>query len=145
MPFSLSSYLYRGYLHSDSICCRCAEPRRAAVAIVLRIVPPPDFSLPSISPEPPGLTEFFQLDWVNAPKSRAEILFIHRRKGDGSETNRFSKEAHVAFPGGRVEEGDEGGHYTGKLMAFFCHNAQFIQLFFYPFDSYETNLGRNWP
>lgn len=76
-------------------------------------MPPPDFS-PAPSPEPSGLAEFFQLDWVNAKGSRAEILFIHRRKGDGGpESTRFSKEAHVAFPGGRMEEGDEGGHYTG--------------------------------
>ncbi|GJJ09511.1 hypothetical protein Clacol_003734 [Clathrus columnatus] len=87
------------------------EPRRAAVAIILRILPPPDYPLP-ISSGPSNLADFFKLDWVNAKESRAEILFIHRRKGDISEINRSSKEAHVAFPGGRMEEGDEGGHYT---------------------------------
>ncbi|KAF8499465.1 hypothetical protein JB92DRAFT_2981477 [Gautieria morchelliformis] len=88
------------------------QPRRAAVAIILRVVPPPGYSDSPRSSKPPGLAEFFQLDWVNARGARAEILFLHREKGDGTEATRAAKEAHVAFPGGRMEDGDEGGLYT---------------------------------
>ena len=34
--------------------------------------------------------------------------------GSGPNT----REAHVAFPGGKTEEGDEGGLYTGELITF---------------------------
>ncbi|KAH9836508.1 uncharacterized protein C8Q71DRAFT_857742 [Rhodofomes roseus] len=93
------------------------QPRRAAVALIIRVVPPPSYNLP---PEPtPGLTEFFQLDWVNAPGARPEILFLRRDKPDvTADAGRMSgsgprtREAHVAFPGGKAEEADEGGMYT---------------------------------
>lgn len=32
--------------------------------------------------------------------------------GSGPNT----REAHVAFPGGKTEEGDEGGLYTGEFL-----------------------------
>ncbi|KAF8592048.1 hypothetical protein K439DRAFT_1626547 [Ramaria rubella] len=87
------------------------QPRRAAVAIILRVVPSPQHLHSSLSSsDRPGLTEFFALDWVKASGSRVEILFLHREKGEGPEA--AAKEAHVAFPGGRMEEGDEGGLYT---------------------------------
>ncbi|KAI0080050.1 hypothetical protein K474DRAFT_1689478 [Panus rudis PR-1116 ss-1] len=96
------------------------QPRRAAVALIIRVSPPPN--LPSTSknvPQATSLTEFFQLDWVNAPGARPEILFLRREKPDGNaDGGRMSgsgpntSEAHVAFPGGRTEEGDEGGMYT---------------------------------
>ncbi|TCD61148.1 hypothetical protein EIP91_008842 [Steccherinum ochraceum] len=105
------------------------QPRRAAVALILRVTPPPtfnNFSSPSQSPSAspsqnpaPSLTEFFKLDWVNAPGARPEILFLRREKPDGSTDGAHmsgsgpgTREAHVAFPGGRTEEGDEGGMYT---------------------------------
>ncbi|KZT65560.1 hypothetical protein DAEQUDRAFT_746970 [Daedalea quercina L-15889] len=93
------------------------QPRRAAVALIIRVVPPPSYNPP---PETaPGLSEFFQLDWVNAPGARPEILFLRRDKPDAAgDAGRMSgsgprtREAHVAFPGGKTEEGDEGGMYT---------------------------------
>ncbi|KAI0374518.1 hypothetical protein BV20DRAFT_1033324 [Pilatotrama ljubarskyi] len=104
------------------------QPRRAAVAIILRVSPPPNYVFPA-SPQSadggsptnvpvPTLTEFFQLDWVNAPGARPEILFLRRERPDGNDGGRMSgsgpntREAHVAFPGGKTEEGDEGGLYT---------------------------------
>ncbi|KAI0961130.1 hypothetical protein AcV7_000314 [Taiwanofungus camphoratus] len=105
------------------------EPRRAAVALIIRVCPPPSFIFPnpqrsSASPitsptNALSLTDFFQLDWVNAPGARPEILFLRRDRPDAAaETGRMSgsgprtREAHVAFPGGKTEEGDEGGLYT---------------------------------
>lgn len=68
---------------------------------------------------PSTLTEFFSLDWVNEPGTIAELLFI-RREAPQSENSvvqnkpRNMEDAHLAFPGGRMEEGDEGGLYTGQ-------------------------------
>ena len=91
------------------------EPRRAAVALILRVVPPPNVPLPpSPPPAPPSLTDFFELDWVTHPAARPEILFLRRAKADASEAHANTRDAHVAFPGGRMEEGDEGGLYTGE-------------------------------
>ena len=95
------------------------QPRRAAVALVIRVTPPRNLpQLPSRQTQP-SLKEFFQLDWVNAPGAVAEILFL-KRENPGEDAaaianNRVngSSGAHVAFPGGRAEEGDEGGCYTG--------------------------------
>jgi len=96
------------------------QPRRAAVALIIRVVPssttPP---LPALSLPPPTLAEFFNFSWVNDSGARPEILFLRRdnpsAESDTSLINnrlRNTREAHVAFPGGRTEEGDEGGLYT---------------------------------
>ena len=85
------------------------------MALILRVTPPPNFNIvtPSQSPESsptpnhtPSLTEFFKLDWVNAPGARPEILFLKREKPDGSTDGAHmsgsapgTREAHVAFPG----------------------------------------------
>lgn len=92
------------------------------MAIIIRVIPPPQYSTSRISSDPSGLADFFQLDWVNAKGARAEILFLHREKGEGPETSHAMKEAHVAFPGGRMEEGDEGGLYTGKIHVNFKYS-----------------------
>lgn len=96
------------------------EPRRAAVAIIIRVIPAQGVASTSSSPpQPHTLPEFFALDWVNEPGVRAEILFL-RREAPPPERNvaqnmpRNAEDAHVAFPGGRTEEGDEGGLYTGE-------------------------------
>jgi len=94
------------------------QPRRAAVALIIRVVPSPNSVLPPPSATQPSLTEFFDLPWVNDPGAYPEILFLRRENpaaDDASLINtrlRNTNEAHVAFPGGRSEEGDEGGLYT---------------------------------
>ncbi|KAI6134049.1 hypothetical protein EV401DRAFT_2172612 [Pisolithus croceorrhizus] len=98
------------------------QPRRAAVAIVIRVVPcaapfPNDTSIPT-------LDQFFDLEWVNHPSVRPEILFVRRSgfapdgvpgptgdSGSGPKAKN-NEEVHLAFPGGRTEDGDEGGLYT---------------------------------
>jgi 8-oxo-dGTP pyrophosphatase MutT (NUDIX family) len=98
----------------------CPEPRRAAVALVIRVVPSPTAALPAPPANPPTLTEFFELDWVNDPNARPEILFLRRDNPAADEVSlaqsrlRNTQEAHVAFPGGRMEPEDEGGLYTGS-------------------------------
>ncbi|KII93710.1 hypothetical protein PLICRDRAFT_35931 [Plicaturopsis crispa FD-325 SS-3] len=95
------------------------QPRRAAVALIIRVVPSPTTPPGPKPPIPPTLAEFFELDWVNDPSARPEILFL-RRENQGADSDpslansrlRNTQEAHVAFPGGRMEEGDEGGLYT---------------------------------
>lgn len=102
------------------------QPRRAAVAIVIRVVPSPALPIPNGTHTPPSstLAQFFEYDWVNNPLARPEILFLRRTGSDApgptgapksSETSSKGKskeDAHIAFPGGRTEEGDEGGLYT---------------------------------
>ncbi|KAL4261694.1 hypothetical protein AB1N83_008491 [Pleurotus pulmonarius] len=102
------------------------QPRRAAVAIIIRVVPSPDASFPALQPgsstAPVTLSEFFDLEWVNDPKASPEILFLERENTAVNESTnervrssrkvKTSVEKHVAFPGGRTEEGDEGGLYT---------------------------------
>jgi len=99
------------------------QPRRAAVALIIRVIPPSSPAQAEYPSQPStsasSLTEFFNLDWVNAPGARPEILFLHRDKpysstdgGSMSGSGPRAREAHVAFPGGRAEEGDEGGMYT---------------------------------
>jgi 8-oxo-dGTP pyrophosphatase MutT (NUDIX family) len=70
-------------------------------------VPPRDAPLPT-------LAEFFELDWVKDPTARVELLFLRRDKPTPSVAGApaGAGEAHVAFPGGRTEDGDEGGLYT---------------------------------
>ncbi|KAJ3567158.1 hypothetical protein NP233_g6553 [Leucocoprinus birnbaumii] len=93
------------------------QPRRAAVALLIRVVPTPTAKLPDPAAPPPSLTDFFEQDWVKDPNSRAEILFLHRQNdiGENATEGRVrnaAREAHVAFPGGRTEADDEGGLYT---------------------------------
>lgn len=97
------------------------EPRRASVAIILRVVPSPNGPTPKPQQTPPTLTEFFNLDWVRDPNARPEILFLHRDAPNPVETGLTtattkSNEGHVAFPGGRTEPEDEGGLYTGVIL-----------------------------
>ncbi|TFY83043.1 hypothetical protein EWM64_g963 [Hericium alpestre] len=80
------------------------------VSLILRVVPPPNVKLPPVSSTPPSLSEFFELDWVKHPAARPEILFLLRTKAEGDDAR--TGDTHVAFPGGRMEEGDEGSLYT---------------------------------
>jgi len=101
------------------------QPRRAAVALVIRVTPPRSFSQIPPYQTQPSLQEFFQLDWVNAPGAIAEILFL-KRENPGEDTTAIANnmvnklpEDHVTFPGGRTEEGDESGCYTGAQFLYF--------------------------
>ncbi|KAG2155425.1 hypothetical protein DEU56DRAFT_906627 [Suillus clintonianus] len=106
------------------------QPRRAAVAIIIRVVPPPNtVPVPDDTPLP-TLNQFFELDWVKDPLACPEFLLLRRDgagpsdavpgrasafqnfTGDGTSKGSGKAGAHVAFPGGRTEEGDEGGSYT---------------------------------
>ena len=96
------------------------EPRRAAVALIIRVVPSPSASLPSNPDKPPTLTQFFEAEWVNDPAARPELLYLHRENTAGTDESlwqtklrKTTNEEHVAFPGGRQEADDEGGLYTG--------------------------------
>lgn len=84
---------------------------------------------------------------MNDPGARPEILFLRRESyaaDDASLINnrpRNTKEAHVAFPGGRTEEGDEGGLYTGASLDTLSPSSGVIILL----TSHATNLGGNRP
>ncbi|KAH9487067.1 hypothetical protein JR316_0001133 [Psilocybe cubensis] len=96
------------------------QPRRAAVALIIRVVPSPLAPAPHNTDKPASLSDFFDADWVNHPAARPEILFLHRDEAapatDASlwqaKLRHNTTEAHVAFPGGRTEPDDEGGLYT---------------------------------
>ncbi|CAE6474525.1 hypothetical protein ACGC1H_001752 [Rhizoctonia solani] len=85
------------------------QPRRASVSLIIHVRPPAHLLARAdlLPPTPPTLNDFFRLDWVNHPESVAELLYIRREGRDGK-----GAESHVAFPGGRSEEGDEGALYT---------------------------------
>ncbi|KAG8762148.1 hypothetical protein FRC11_010842 [Ceratobasidium sp. 423] len=85
------------------------QPRRASVSLIIHVRPPAYLleRADLLPPTPPTLNDFFRLDWVNHPESVAELLYIRREGRDGK-----GAESHVAFPGGRSEEGDEGALYT---------------------------------
>ncbi|KAJ7785916.1 hypothetical protein B0H16DRAFT_1488458 [Mycena metata] len=91
------------------------QPRRAAVSLIIRVVPAPNAVFPPDDSNSVTLSEFFELDWVNDPAARPEILFLQRETPapeDSVTRIRNTHEAHVAFPGGRTEADDEGGLYT---------------------------------
>ncbi|KIM48323.1 hypothetical protein M413DRAFT_62935 [Hebeloma cylindrosporum] len=95
------------------------QPRRAAVALIIRVVPSPNAPLPQNPDKPPTLTQFFESDWVNDPNAHPELLYLHRENtivSDASlwqaKLHKNTDEAQVAFPGGRQEPDDEGGLYT---------------------------------
>lgn len=121
------------------------EPRRAAVAIIMRVAPSPTSqtaSSSSIPPPPVTLNEFFAQDWVNEDGVSVEVLFL-RRDSPQSERDvaqnmpRNAEDAHVAFPGGRMETGDEGGLYTGSSVK---HHSK-RQILYTAMFSYATNMG----
>jgi hypothetical protein len=97
--------------------------------LIIRVVPPANYSIPdgqdnTVPSQSISIQDFFEQDWVNAPGARPEILYLRRRKGDSQGTNGVGQtgkkaESHVAFPGGRMEDGDEDGLYTGKQTTLF--------------------------
>lgn len=77
------------------------------------------------------------------PSARPEILFVRRQKPERADINENTHEAHVAFPGGRSEPGDEGSLYTGTEYLSLHPRS----LFMFPFlsHSHASNLGRDRP
>ena len=71
--------------------------RRAAVAIVLRVVGEPPSSFPRVC----TLSSFLASPAASAPPSRIELLFIRRAVRDSDKWS-----GHVAFPGGMREADD---------------------------------------
>ena len=67
------------------------------------------------------------------PSARPEILFVCRQKPENTDINENTREAHVAFPGGRSEQGDEGSLYTGTVLKSFSlhHGLCLCPHFFY--------------
>jgi 8-oxo-dGTP pyrophosphatase MutT (NUDIX family) len=101
--------------------------------LIIRVVPPANYSIPdgqdnTLPSQSISIQDFFEQDWVNAPGARPEILYLRRRKGDSQGTNGVGQtgkkaESHVAFPGGRMEDGDEDGLYTGKQTTLFSNTV----------------------
>ncbi|GFZ50715.1 hypothetical protein JCM24511_08473 [Saitozyma sp. JCM 24511] len=105
------------------------QPRRASVALILRMKPAPGIVFAGHEPEGwtgeviphdewglgLGLEDFFRLSWVNHPLTTPELLFI-RRAGSapspGSSGSHARWSSHIAFPGGRHEPSDESALYT---------------------------------
>lgn len=84
------------------------QPRRASVALIIRLKPPEGLDIPEYE-NGVGSTieEFFRLPWVSHPLTTPQLLYIRRST---RPSDRFS--SHIAFPGGRQEPGDDGAHYT---------------------------------
>ena len=100
------------------------QPRRAAVAIILHIIPPSNYEIPNEADYimPSTLDELFAMDWVKQPGCTAEMLYIRRRStsdpktSTASTSSSVSNQQHVAFPGGRMDSADESERYTGARV-----------------------------
>ncbi|WWC66899.1 uncharacterized protein I206_100806 [Kwoniella pini CBS 10737] len=118
------------------------QPRRASVALIIRLKPAPELVFEGHEQE--GYTgevikqsdfglgytldDFFRLPWVNHPNTTPEILFIRRAphqssssapssssSGSSSSANTSSQgrwSSHIAFPGGRHEPDDQSAYFT---------------------------------
>ncbi|WWD05899.1 hypothetical protein V865_003983 [Kwoniella europaea PYCC6329] len=118
------------------------QPRRASVALIIRLKPAPELVFEGHEPE--GyigggelikesdfglgytLDDFFRLPWVNHPNTIPEILFIRRAphhspsssssssaSSSGSSSSSHSRwSSHIAFPGGRHEPDDQSAYFT---------------------------------
>ncbi|WVQ76352.1 hypothetical protein IAR50_006017 [Cryptococcus sp. DSM 104548] len=106
------------------------QPRRASVAIILRLKPAAELVFEGHEPE--GYTgdviarddwgeglefdDYMKLPWVNHPDTVPEILFIRRASPPptpstaGNTHHRWA--SHIAFPGGRQEPDDQSAYYT---------------------------------
>ncbi len=87
-----------------------AASRRAAVAIILRVVGAPDCDFPQTAA--PTLADFLASPASAAPASRVEALFIRRAV---RATDPWS--GHVALPGGKREAGDADDAATAAREA----------------------------
>nr|XP_019014439.1 uncharacterized protein I206_00521 [Kwoniella pini CBS 10737]OCF53220.1 hypothetical protein I206_00521 [Kwoniella pini CBS 10737] len=101
------------------------QPRRASVALIIRLKPAPELVFEGHEQE--GYTgevikqsdfglgytldDFFRLPWVNHPNTTPEILFI-RRAPHQSSSSAPSWSSHIAFPGGRHEPDDQSAYFT---------------------------------
>ncbi|WOO80370.1 putative protein [Vanrija pseudolonga] len=104
-----------------------SQPRRASVALILRMKPAPELVFEGHVPE--GYTgpvvpadqfgvglpydDFLRLDWVNHPNTTPELLFIRRApSATPTSSGNYRWSSHIAFPGGRQEPADESALYT---------------------------------
>ncbi|KAL7418899.1 hypothetical protein Q5752_006583 [Cryptotrichosporon argae] len=103
------------------------QPRRASVALIIRLKPAPSIVFEGHEPQGYdgpvvpvddfglGLTidDFFRLDWVNHPDTVPEIMFIRRACASSSSSSTAQRwSSHIAFPGGRQEPQDKSPAYT---------------------------------
>ncbi|WRT63637.1 uncharacterized protein IL334_000560 [Kwoniella shivajii] len=115
------------------------QPRRASVALIIRLRPAPELVFEGNEPE--GyigrvisksdfgvgytLDDFFKLPWVNHANTVPEILFIRRAPHTSSSSSSSSSSStsptsvshgrwssHIAFPGGRHEPDDQSAYFT---------------------------------
>ncbi|OCF41715.1 hypothetical protein I317_04419 [Kwoniella heveanensis CBS 569] len=112
------------------------QPRRASVALIIRLRPAPELVFEGH--EPDGYTgqvikeadwgqgytldDFFRLPWVNHPNTVPEILFIRRAPHNSPSSSSSSSSttshtharwsSHIAFPGGRHEPDDQSAYFT---------------------------------
>ncbi|WWC85746.1 uncharacterized protein L201_000612 [Kwoniella dendrophila CBS 6074] len=110
------------------------QPRRASVALIIRLKPAPELVFEGHEPEGYSgdlikesdfglgytLDDFFRLPWVNHPNTIPEILFIRRAPHHSPSTSSSSStsvshgrwSSHIAFPGGRHEPDDQSAYFT---------------------------------
>ncbi|WWC58054.1 uncharacterized protein I303_100589 [Kwoniella dejecticola CBS 10117] len=113
------------------------QPRRASVALIIRLKPAPELAFEGHEPEGYSgeiikqsdfglgytLDDFFRLPWVNHPNTTPEILFIRRAPHQSSSSSSEASSSagssslsrwssHIAFPGGRHEPDDQSAYFT---------------------------------
>ncbi|WVF66452.1 hypothetical protein IAT40_001192 [Kwoniella sp. CBS 6097] len=108
------------------------QPRRASVALIIRLRPASELVFEGHEPE--GYTgevvkeadwgqgytldDFFRLPWVNHPNTVPEILFIRRAPHNSPSSSSATPHtharwsSHIAFPGGRHEPDDQSAYFT---------------------------------
>ncbi|WVQ80395.1 hypothetical protein IAT38_002500 [Cryptococcus sp. DSM 104549] len=105
------------------------QPRRASVALILRLRPAEDLVFEGHEPEgyegeviPENefglgyqLDDFLRLPWVNHPHTIPELLFIRRANPPQTTPAPHAHHrwaSHIAFPGGRQEPDDASSYFT---------------------------------
>ena len=78
-------------------------PRRASVAVIIRINPRDPLLTTPLQPLPRTLEEFFSQSWVHDGSGEPEVLLIKRAARAGDRWT-----SHVALPGGKRDVGDSG-------------------------------------
>jgi len=137
MSQSLIAHLQHGLIRIATVSPRVlvsppTQPRRASVALIVRVRPAPEdeawlrskwrdgaaheedaYLFPSLMQQDANgtmtvearLRQFFALPWVQ--RGTPELMYIKRAVRDSDHWS-----SHIAFPGGRRDEEDENGLYT---------------------------------